>query len=203
MTEHRTITRPETGRREDLDRTPHGLVVAGRTGTLGHPRDGARRVDRRDPLAVDDRERVLVVLANLHDAAAHLATAIVEALQDDRVAIEVAALAAHAVPRLADYDAVVIGSLTHLGRHGQPILDYIGAQRAALATMPAFFYAVDRHGDPAARARSIDRVRRRTGWVPTSTATFTGADDLPHDEVRTFARRIADEIPTRTPLQTA
>lgn len=199
MTERKRITCPETGSLEEveLERTPLGLIITGcsryRDGALACPRECARRMDRRDRMAVDDRDRILLVLANLHDDAAQVATMLAEELATDGVTVELAALGARSVPPLADYDAAVIGAQAHLGHDDRAVMDYIGDHVAELATLPAFFYSVGGRGfhfESYAR-----RMARRTGWQPTATWRFADRSDAPRADVRAFARLIGDEIP--------
>jgi menaquinone-dependent protoporphyrinogen IX oxidase len=140
---------------------------------------------------VDDRDRVLVVLANLRDDAAHVATMLATELADDHVVVEIAELAARTMPAIEDYDAVVIGLSTGFRRHDRHVLDYIRAHRSALAAVPAFFYSV---GSSGALDRLHD-ITRRANWRPLSTASFVDGSSSQQPDVRGFARLIEDAIP--------
>jgi len=200
MTEKKRVTCPETGHLEEveLERTPLGVVVTGcsrfRDGVPTCPRECARRMDRRDRIDVENRERVLLVLANLHDDAAQVATMLAEDLAADRMTVELAELGAHHTPPLADYDAVIIGARVRLGRHDRAVIDYIREHRGTLATLPAFFYSVGGHG-VLDRDTYAHRMTRRTGWKPTATTSFADASPLQRGGVNAFARLVADETP--------
>lgn len=199
MTERKRITCPETGSLEqvDLERTPLGLIVTGCTrycdGDLACARECARRMDRRDRKEVDGRERVLLVLANLRDDAAQVATLLAEELAADGLAVELAALGTRSVPPLADYDAVVIGVHARLGHDDRAVMGYIDDRLADLATLPAFFYSVGGRGFHF--ESYAGRMARRTGWQPTASWKFADRSEAPRADVRAFARLIGDEIP--------
>jgi menaquinone-dependent protoporphyrinogen IX oxidase len=202
--ERKQTTCPETGRLEEveLDRTPLGLIVTGcsryRDGALACPRECARRMDRRDRADIDDRERVIVVVASLRDDAARVASALARGLTDDGLVVEFAELGPRSMPPLEDYDAVVIGAQVRLGRHARAVIDYIREHRAILATMPTFFYSVGGHC-VVDRDGYIERMKQRTGWHPTLVATFANASAVQQPDIRGFAQRIADEIPAVPP----
>lgn len=202
MVEHNRITCPVTGRREDveLDRTPLGLVVTSCTGcrddALACSRECARRMDRRDRADIDDRERVIVILASLRDNAAQVASVLAERLAEDCLDVEIAELGVRTAPPLEDYDAVVVGAEVRLGRHARAVIEYIREHREALAAIPAFFYSVGGRG-VFDRDGYIQRMARRTGWHPPVAASFADASPVQRPGIRAFARQIADEIPAR------
>lgn len=205
MGEHKRITCPETGRLEEveLDRTPVGRIITGCSrhggGALACPGECARRMDRRDRSDLDDRERVLVVLARLDDRAARVASSLADRLGEDQLCVEIAELGARSMPPLEDYDAVVIGAQVRFGRHARALIEYIRGHREALAQIPAFFYSVGGHG-VFDRDGYVQRMTRRTGLHPTRAATFGDASAVQQPDIRAFARQIADEIPAAPPL---
>jgi menaquinone-dependent protoporphyrinogen oxidase len=198
MTERKPVTCPETGHLEqvEFERTPSGLVVVGcsryRDADLACPRECARRMDCRERANVEDRERVLLVLANLHDDAARIGTMLAGELTADGLTVELAELEGRHVPPLADYDAVVIGAHVRLGHHDRTVIDYLARHVVDLQTLPAFFYSVGRGAYCDSHAR---RVTHRTGWQPTAMWTFSDASAYQRTDVRAFARLVADEIP--------
>ena len=205
MTERKRITCPETGLLEqvELDSTPLGHLVTccGRNPDreLACGRECARRMDHRDRADLDDRERVLVILASLRDDAASIASALASHLADDCLAVELAELGTRSTPPLEDYDAVVIGAQVRFGRHARATIDYIREHLQALAAIPAFFYSVGGHG-VFNRDGYIQRMTRRTSWHPTVAATFADATAVQQPDIRLFAQQIADEIPAAPQL---
>ena len=203
MTERKRLTCPETGHLEEveLERTPLGLVVLGCSRfpdrALGCPRECARRMDRRERMNGDTRDRILLVVPDLRGQAARIAEVLVVELAVDGLVAELAELGGGAVPPLADYDAVVIGANVRLHRIDRSVLRYIREQRDTLVMLPAFFYTVGGHGvyDRETYAR---RMTRRTGWRPTASTTFADAEPLQRPGVHAFARQIADETPARS-----
>jgi hypothetical protein len=203
--ERRRITCPDSAHLEEVDfeRTAHGLVVAGCSRfapscavTCGG--ECARRLDRKEQLH-DARDRVLVVYGRAAWTQP-VATALAELLLHDGFVVEMADADACAAPPPDDYDCVLIGSPQRLGRSTRAILEYVEQHRDALATMPAFWFAVGRMIVPAP-----DRMQRATGWLPTRTFAIV----RPSRSVRWFgdpnakrapqvcelARTVADEIP--------
>lgn len=195
--ERKLVTCPDTGHIEEveLDHTPAGLVVAGcsrfqPTCAVDCPRECARRLDRRDRAAVDDRQRVLVLYASR--AARPVAEVIAARLAADGFVAELADAAAPSLPPPEDYDAIVLGSASWLGRPARPIIHYVRDHRDALAAMPGFLFAVGTSG-------SNQRLIQHTGWHPTDSTTFElgrGRVIEKWSEVAEFALRIADEIPS-------
>lgn len=200
MTERQRVRCPETGGGEDveLERAPLGLVVTGCSrypdGALAGPRTCVRHLDRCDREAREDRERVLLVLANLHDDAAHIATMLIRELTDDGLVVELADVGNAAAPPVADYDAVLIGAHVCFGHHTRAVVAYIRDHRAELARVPALFFSVGSQA-VAHGARDARRLTARTGRRPDGTWAFRDATDLQRTDVRAFARLIADAIP--------
>jgi Flavodoxin domain len=205
MTNRLLLTCPETAHLEEveLEPTPLGVVIVGcsryREGNLSCPRECARRMDRRVHLDVDGRERVLLVLADLDDAAADVGRALAAQLGADGFTTEVAALGAPPLPPFAEYDAVVIGACVRWGWHDRALIGAIREQRRALEARPAFFYSVG-----GVDTRGVDaytsRMTRRTGWVPTSGATFASNPAARGQAVQDFARRISEGVPAAMQL---
>lgn len=200
MTERKQITCPETGQLEsvELDHTPLGLLVTGCSrypdGAIACPGECARRLDRRERAAIEDRERVLVIVANPRDDAASIAAMLAAYLAEDELAVELAVLEGNAPPPLEDYDAVVIGGQIRFGRHTRAAVEYIRGHRCALAALPAFFYSVGGHG-VFDRDSYLRRMIRRTGWQPMLAATFADASPVQRGDIRAFARQIAEAVP--------
>jgi flavodoxin-like protein len=119
----------------------------------------ARRPDGREH-ADDASERVLVVFAN-GAATRAVAAALAGELARDGLVAELADADTHAAPP-HDYDAVIVVSPARLGRRARGILDYIRQHRDALASMPAFWFAIG-----AGKGASSERLWHATGWRPT------------------------------------
>ena len=138
------------------------------------------------------RERILILLANLHDDAARIATMLAAELAVDGLTVALADLASGHVPRLADYDAVIIGTRVRLGENDRALTSYIREHLSELAALPAFWYCVGHgsyRGDSAARLPA-----RRTGWQPTATWSFVDASASQQAEIEGFSQLIADEV---------
>jgi menaquinone-dependent protoporphyrinogen IX oxidase len=195
------ITCPETGHLEqvEIERTSVGLVVVGcsrlrRDGESQCARECTRRLDCRERIAVEDRDRVLLVLAGFDDATAPIAAALADELKQDGFVLELATIDSGALPPLADYDAVVIGVPDRPGRVTRAVTAYVRERREALAGMPAFLFAVS--DNPAFDAEGyVARLAQRTGWRPIGWAGFADPRTVSRPKILDFAHRIADEVP--------
>jgi menaquinone-dependent protoporphyrinogen IX oxidase len=201
MSETRLTKCPETGElvEVELERTTLGLVVQGCT--RFHPRNGmecsrgcVKRMDIAECSKLDNRERVVIVLANMHDDAAHIAGKLADDLAGDGLTVELANIGTCPPPPLADYDGIVVGARVRFGRHPRAIVDFVRSHREQLESMPASFYSVGGHG-AYDRDGYITRLARRTGWRPITTASFGNADPIQRPAIHDFAHHVADEIP--------
>lgn len=201
------ITCPESAQLEEIDAepTPFGLVVIGCS--RFEPRCAlsctcacARRLDLRDRTD-DASDRVLIVFTRAAGTRS-VAAALAEELARDGLVVELADADTHAAPPPHDYDAVIIGSPARLGRRARVIIEYIARHRDALASMPAFWFAVG-----PSEIASSERLRRATGWLPTRSFGVVrpswrvcGFDDPSSERaprIHEIAHAIGDEIPAR------
>ena len=100
------------------------------------------------------------------------------------------------------FDAVLVGSSIHMGRHPKRIGEFVRAEREALAERPSAFFQVCLSAaaeDPERRAeadRYVEELVAETGWRPDRTAVFAGA--LRYSEYgflkRAMMKRIAAEV---------
>ena len=209
--ERKRITCPETAHLEeiDLERTPHGIVIAGCTRysprcAVDCTRECAARMDRRDRRDRDDQvERVLVVCPGTDTQTAAIARALASDLARDGLIVELADLDRGAAPQPAAYEAVVIASPVRFGRLARSAVAYIDAHHRALSATAGFLISVARG---ARSSRSLDRLVRSTGWRPTLSASLArsswlarrfGGPDVRAESSRihAIALAIADEVP--------
>jgi hypothetical protein len=205
--ERERITCPESAHLEDIDvePTPFGVVIVGCSRfepgcALSCTRACARRLDQCDRTD-DARERVLVVFAGAAGTRS-VAAALAEELARDGLVVELADADAHAAPPPHDYDAVIIGSPAGLGRGARAIIEYVTHHRDALASMPAFWFAVGR-----SEIASSERLRRATGWLPARSfgvirpgwrvRWFDDPSSQRAPRIHEIARAIGDEVPAR------
>jgi hypothetical protein len=205
--ERESITCPESAQREEIDAepTPFGLVVIGCSRfeprcALSCTRACARRLDVRDRTD-DASERVLIVFARAAGTRS-VAAALAEELARDGLVVELADADADAAAPPYDYDAVIIGSPARFSRRSRVIVEYITRYRDALASMPAFWFAVGR-----SEIASSETLRRATGWLPTHSFGVVRPSwrlrwfDDPSSEraprIHQIAQAIGDEIPAR------
>lgn len=82
---------------------------------------------------------------------------------------------------LAEFDAVLVGSSVHVGKHHGGIRTFIETNREALASRPTGFFQVSlssAEDDPERRAEAadyVDSLLESTGWQPDRIGLFGGA----------------------------
>ena len=82
---------------------------------------------------------------------------------------------------LDEYDAVLVGSSIHVGTHQQSVVDFVTANRTALASRPTGFFqvslssAVEDDARQAEAAEYVEAFVDQTNWHPDRIALFGGA----------------------------
>ncbi|ELZ94102.1 protoporphyrinogen oxidase [Haloferax mucosum ATCC BAA-1512] len=82
---------------------------------------------------------------------------------------------------LADFDAVLVGSSIHMGKHAKTVYRFVRENRADIESRPNGFFqvslssAVDDESARAHVAEYIDEFIRESGWHPDKIAAFGGA----------------------------
>ena len=124
---------------------------------------------------------ILVTYASTHGHTGKVAARLAAAAEAAGASVELleVANATHVDP--SDYDAVVVGSSIHAGKHQREIVEWATAHRAALNALPSAFFTVcltaaeDTEESRAATTTYLDDFLGATGWTPATTATFAGA----------------------------
>ncbi|MFZ5849023.1 MAG: flavodoxin domain-containing protein [Actinomycetota bacterium] len=82
---------------------------------------------------------------------------------------------AHAITD--DYDAVIVGSSIHMGKHDKHVVDFVRQNQDTLTRVPTAFFSVSlaAHGDPAEAEGYVEQFEQETGWRPGKVALFGGA----------------------------
>ncbi|KAB1188017.1 MULTISPECIES: flavodoxin domain-containing protein [Haloferax] len=101
----------------------------------------------------------------------------------------------------AEFDAILVGSSIHLGKHAKNVYQFVRENREVLEDRPNAFFQVSLSsavGDEARQAEAasyIDEFVEKTGWHPERIALFGGA--LRYSEygfiTRLMMKRIAKE----------
>ena len=126
--------------------------------------------------------RILVAYASRHGQTRRIAEAMAQRMRERGHVPELLGLSRFgAFPKLASYDAVVLGSPLHTMRHAGRGLRFAGQRREALADLPTAFFSVSLSAssrDERLRSgaeQAVDRFIAATGWRPTLRACFAGA----------------------------
>lgn len=83
--------------------------------------------------------------------------------------------------RVDDFDAVLVGSPVHYRRHLPAVVEFVAANREALAARPSGFFQVslaplaDADWVERAEAAFVDSLVDETGWQPDEVGSFAGA----------------------------
>jgi menaquinone-dependent protoporphyrinogen oxidase len=79
--------------------------------------------------------------------------------------------------RLDEFDAVLVGGSIHMGKHEEPVRDFVQNNRAALERLPSAFFSVSlaAHGDLENARAYVENFEQETGWHPTQVGLFSGA----------------------------
>ena len=80
-------------------------------------------------------------------------------------------------PEPEGYDAVIVGTSIHMGKHEDYVRDYVRENRGALARIPSAFFSVSMaaHDNPEEAEGYIEEFVRQTGWRPAKVGLFGGA----------------------------
>jgi menaquinone-dependent protoporphyrinogen oxidase len=78
---------------------------------------------------------------------------------------------------LDDYDAVIIGGSIHMGKHEEPVRDFVQENRPSLERLPSAFFSVSlaAHGDMENARAYVENFEQQTGWRPVQIGLFSGA----------------------------
>jgi menaquinone-dependent protoporphyrinogen oxidase len=121
--------------------------------------------------------RILIAYASSHGQTRKIAETIAADLYRSGHVVELASALAGRPPPVQDYDAVVLGSRVQFGTHARPIIDYITANRAALAEIPSYFFSVSMS---TAGAHVLDpegyleKLFATTRWQPRQAVAIAG-----------------------------
>lgn len=123
---------------------------------------------------------LLVAYGTGEGQTAKVAEHIGETLRDRGHDADVADLA-DGDPSVAEYDAVLVGSSIHYGKHGKRVRQFVRDNVDALAARPTAFFqlslasATDTDDAAAETAGYVEAFIDATGWHPDRIATFGGA----------------------------
>ncbi|KAB1193806.1 protoporphyrinogen oxidase [Haloferax sp. MBLA0076] len=124
----------------------------------------------------------LVVYGSSEGQTAKISERIVDVLADR--GHEATAVSAGSVPTDVDpdaFDAILVGSSIHMGKHAKPVYTFVRENRAALEDRPNAFFQVSissANPDDEAQAHAatyVDEFIEGSGWHPDRIALFGGA----------------------------
>lgn len=121
--------------------------------------------------------RILIAYGSSHGQTRKIAEVIAGDLRRTGHIVELADAMVGRPPPVQDYDVVVLGARVQFGRHAQPIVDYIAANRAELDAIPSYFFSVSMsaagaHGaDPQGYLNALFTTAR---WQPREAIALGG-----------------------------
>lgn len=76
-----------------------------------------------------------------------------------------------------DYDAVIVGSSIHMGKHDKHVAEFVQKNHDTLERLPSAFFSVSlaAHGDMEEAQGYVEEFEQDTGWRPAKVALFGGA----------------------------
>jgi menaquinone-dependent protoporphyrinogen oxidase len=86
--------------------------------------------------------RILLLFASSHGQTRAIAEAIANRLRDASVDVELRDLELGTPPTPTGFDAVVVGSRIHFGKHAAALTGYLERHREALARIPTYLFSV-------------------------------------------------------------
>lgn len=104
-----------------------------------------------------------------------------------------------AEPALDAYDAVLVGASIHGGRHQESVVEFVTANREALAALPTAFFQVSMSAASESKAADaaayLETFLEETGWNPDRIAQFGGA--LRFSEMGFLKRLVVKQVVKR------
>jgi menaquinone-dependent protoporphyrinogen oxidase len=143
--------------------------------------------------------RILIVFASDHGQTHLIADTLAGHLRELGHGVEIADARADGVPPPEDYDAVLMGSRVHFGRHAVEIVEYAVTHRHVLATMPTAMFSVSMaasgHNAGPDPEGYMETLFDATGWRPARFAAFAGG--LPYRKYSPVMRLVMKWVSRR------
>ena len=121
--------------------------------------------------------RIVLVYGTAEGQTGRIAVFLGEVIRGAGTEIDIVDLKRSDLPRLDDYDGVIVGASIHMGKHERYVADFVGRNRAVIDLRPSAFFSVSlaAHGDIENAERYVDEFEKETGWRPGKVAMFSGA----------------------------
>lgn len=135
---------------------------------------------------------ILLVYATTHGHTAKIADHLAQALRGQGLDVDVRDVKQAGNAGLDGYDAVVAAASLHAGHHQRAMVNWVKANRDALAERPSLFLSVsltaaeDTRESREATQHSIDDFEEETGWQPGRSKAVAGC--LQYREYDVFTR---------------
>ena len=121
--------------------------------------------------------RIVLVYGTTEGQTGRISVFLGEVIRVSGAQIDIVDLKRSDLPRLEDYDGVIVGASIHMGRHERYVVDFVSRNLAVLDRRPSAFFSVSlaAHDDIENAERYIDEFESETGWRPGKVAMFSGA----------------------------
>jgi len=142
--------------------------------------------------------RILIMFASSYGQTRLIAETIASQLRHRGHQVELADAFGHRPPAPGSYDAVMLGSRVHLGRHASEVLEYMVEHRGALAERPTAMFSVSMAAAGTAEADPngyLATLFGAVGWWPSLSIAFGGA--LPYRRYGAVTRFVMKHISRR------
>ena len=121
--------------------------------------------------------RIVLVYGTTEGQTGRIAVFLGEVIRAAGTEIDIVDLKRADLPRLDDYDGVIVGASIHMGKHEKYVADFVRRNRAVIDRRPSAFFSVSlaAHGDIENAERYVAEFEEETGWRPGKVAMFSGA----------------------------
>lgn len=121
--------------------------------------------------------RVLIEYGTTEGQTAKIADVIADVIRDRGHTADAVDINSASNKAPAGYDAVIVGSSVHMGKHDKHVVDFVQKNHDTLDQLPSAFFSVSlaAHGDTGPAETYVDQFEDETGWRPDQVALFGGA----------------------------
>jgi menaquinone-dependent protoporphyrinogen oxidase len=121
--------------------------------------------------------KILIAYGTTEGQTARIADQLAEVMRNRGVEADSLNLKLSQGVAIGGYDAVVVGSSIHMGKHQEDVVEFVRKNRADLEHLPSAFFSVSlaANGDLANAEAYVENFVQQTGWRPSKVGLFSGA----------------------------
>jgi menaquinone-dependent protoporphyrinogen oxidase len=121
--------------------------------------------------------KILIAYGTTEGQTARIADQLAEVMRNRGVEADSLNLKLSQGVAIGGYDAVVVGSSIHMGKHQEDVVEFVRKNRADLDRLPSAFFSVSlaANGDLQNAEAYVENFVQETGWRPSKVGLFSGA----------------------------